>query len=183
VSNPLEAWAVHALRQMRKQLESDRAWGVRGAAGKKLDVEKPGPAVHLAVFVEPYLSLLLDGTKTIESRFGQRRSIPYERVAPGDVMLLKASSGPVVGISEIASAAYFDLRTEPVRTIRRRFGKQIAADAEFWEHCEGASYATLLDVRNARALPSPIACPKRDRRGWVIFDRATLQNLATTRLE
>jgi hypothetical protein len=52
---------------------------------------------------------------------------------------------------------------------------------------EGASYATLLDARSVRAL-SPISCPKKDRRGWVIFDRALLrrlgtQNLATTRLE
>jgi hypothetical protein len=36
--------------------------------------------VHLAVFVELFLSSLLDGTKTIESRFGLRRSAPFGRV-------------------------------------------------------------------------------------------------------
>jgi hypothetical protein len=179
----LDRWAAGALRAIREQLAGDRVWA------KKLDASRSSStgAVHLAVFVEPYLSFLLDGTKTIESRFGMRRSIPYGRVERGDLMLLKQSSGPVVGISEITKAAYFDLRTEPVRAIRKRFGAEIAADAEFWHHCEGASYATLLDVRSVRAL-DPIPCPKKDRRGWVIFDRALLrslapQNLATTRLE
>jgi predicted transcriptional regulator len=164
-SNELEAWAKSALREVRAQLSRDRHWS------KKLDARTG--AVHLAIFVEPYRSLLLDGTKTIESRFSMRRTVPYERVLAGDIMLLKAASGPVVGISEIANAAYFDLRTAPLRAIRARFGNAIAADAEFWEHCKGASYATLLDVKEVRPL-SPIACPKRDRRGWVIFPRHVL---------
>jgi hypothetical protein len=113
----------------------------------------------------------LDGTKTIESRFGQRRSVPYERVTAGDIMLLKAASGPVVGIARIAKAAYFDLRTEPLAKIRKRFSKAIAADDDFWEWCKDASYATLLEVEEVRRL-APIACPKRDRRGWVVLPRA-----------
>src|SRR6478609_2984704 len=106
-ASELEIWAKSALRQVRAQLSRDRHWS------KKLEARTG--AVHLAIFVEPYLSFLLDGTKTIESRFSMRRTVPYERVETGDIMLLKAASGPVVGISQIAKAAYFDLRTEPLR--------------------------------------------------------------------
>lgn len=40
--------------------------------------------LHLAVFVEPYLGYILEGKKTVESRFGMRRSAPYGQVAAGD---------------------------------------------------------------------------------------------------
>ena len=33
--------------------------------------------LHLGVFAEPWLSYMLDGRKTIESRFGKNRIAPY----------------------------------------------------------------------------------------------------------
>jgi hypothetical protein len=41
---------------------------------------------HLAVMTGHYLERLLDGTKTIESRFTRHRVAPFERVADGDVI-------------------------------------------------------------------------------------------------
>ena len=37
--------------------------------------------VHLAVMVEPYLSRVLDGSKTIESRFSRKKIAPWGRVS------------------------------------------------------------------------------------------------------
>ena len=39
--------------------------------------------VHLAVMVEPYLSRVLDGSKTIESRFSRKKLRPGGACHPG----------------------------------------------------------------------------------------------------
>jgi len=46
--------------------------------------------LHLAIFVEPYLSFILDGRKTVESRFSSVRCAPYKRVLPGDRSLVRS---------------------------------------------------------------------------------------------
>lgn len=156
----LEGWTDEVRREIRAQLGKDKHWGRKLAGDLRL---------HLAIFVEPWLSWLLDGTKTIESRWSLRRTIPFERVSVGDVLLLKASSGPVVGICEVAETWFFDLEQTRLRVIRDRFGEAIAGDAEFWASVEGSRYVTLLEVREPRRL-LPFSCPKRDRRGWVVLD-------------
>ena len=53
-------------------------------------MSEPSPfSVHLAILLEPYLQYILDGTKTVESRFSKNRIAPYNMVEPGDVVLLK----------------------------------------------------------------------------------------------
>ena len=45
--------------------------------------------IHLAIMVEPYLSLILQGIKTMESRFSQKMMQPFHRVSKGDIIILK----------------------------------------------------------------------------------------------
>ena len=58
--------------------------------------------VHLGVFVEPYLTFLLQGKKTIESRFSINKHAPFEQVQDGDILVLKKSSGPVCANCRVA---------------------------------------------------------------------------------
>jgi hypothetical protein len=157
----LAAWKDEAMRTLRAELAGDAHWGpkLRARTGK----------VHLAVFVEPWLSWLVEGSKTIESRFSVRRCVPFGRVEARDVVLLKASSGPVVGVCEVDKTWYFDTQEVPLTQIARRFGRAIGADAAFWKSVRHTRFVTLLEVREPRAI-QPLSCPKRDRRGWVAFD-------------
>ena len=68
--------------------------------------------VHLAIMVEPYLSLLLQGKKTMESRFSQKMMQPFRRVSKGDIIILKKSGGDIVGMFEAKDVHYFELRSE-----------------------------------------------------------------------
>ena len=52
---------------------------------------KTSYGLHLAVFLEPYLRYILEGKKTVESRFSGRRIAPYGNVQCDDVILLKRS--------------------------------------------------------------------------------------------
>ena len=59
-------------------------------------------ALHLDILVEPYIQFILEGKKTVESRFLTRRFAPYNRIGKGDVVLLKKSSGPIASAGSIA---------------------------------------------------------------------------------
>lgn len=122
--------------------------------------------IHLAVFSEPFLSRVLSGEKTIESRFSRNRCAPYGEIDDGDIILLKEVAGPIRGISLARQAWCYDLSAEPIGRVRKRFGTKICADDAFWESRADALYATLIEL-DATAPLEAVRCDKRDRRGWV----------------
>jgi hypothetical protein len=129
-------------------------------------------ALHLAVFREPFLSLLLEGKKTIESRFSVNRVVPYGAVGADDLLLLKRTSGPVVGLALADSPGYYELDPRAWHEIRSKFAKAICANGDsFWSERAHARYATLIPIKTAVAL-APFEIDKRDRRGWVVVEPA-----------
>ena len=126
-------------------------------------------AIHLAIFVEPYLQFVLSGQKTVESRFSVHRCVPYDRVRSGDVILLKRTGGPILGVCQVANAWFYELDPKSWQDIRREFTQALCAqDPTFWKARERASFATLIRLQHVFAI-TPIRCTKRDRRGWVIL--------------
>ena len=139
--------------------------------GEKLAPWREGRAVpfawHLAVFVEPFLTYVLDGTKTVESRFSVNDAAPYRKVERGDVILIKSSGGPVVGIAEAAQATSYQIDAAGLDGIRARFGAALCIDGQgFWDAKRAACYATLVQLSRVSSTEN-IECEKRDKRGWV----------------
>lgn len=131
--------------------------------------------MHLAVFHEPFLTLLLEGKKTIESRFSINRIPPYASVARDDLILLKRNAGPVVGLALAGDPGYYELDSAAWQIIRSRFAAAICApDERFWAARARARYGTLIPIR-AATLVTPFAVAKRDRRGWVTVETAPAQ--------
>lgn len=124
--------------------------------------------IHLAIVLEPYLEFILDGSKSVESRFSRNGCAPYGRVAAGDIVLLKRSSGPVVGMCMVSDVWDYRLTPNTLSEIKDRFGSAICAQDGFWEDRRDAAFATLMRIDGARPLPD-LAVPKRDRRGWVVL--------------
>lgn len=154
------------LRAISTLLKREPAWS---EAGKVLvEGQEEGPSIHLGVFVQPYLDYILQGRKTVESRFSAMRIAPYGAVARGDLVLCKVSGGPVVGICEIGAAWSYRLDPDTWRVLRREFTAALCAeDPEFWHSRQRAVYATLMYVTRAMRVPA-LSWPKRDRRGWVV---------------
>jgi ASC-1-like (ASCH) protein len=123
--------------------------------------------LHLAIFVEPYLTFILEGKKTVESRFSSVRCAPYDKVRAGDVILLKKAGGPVTGVCRANSAWFYEVDRSNLKEIRREFAEQICpAESDFWATREDTSFATLISLADAKRLPEFVV-GKRDRRGWV----------------
>jgi len=159
-------WITTLLNDLRRWLDNDPFWH------KELQrVADPDSnlAVHLAVCVEPYLQLVLDGKKTIESRFSANRCAPYGVVRRHDIVLLKRSGGPVVGVCTVGEVWFYELDPNSWKTIRGGFEQQLCiSDPSFWNSKKSASYASLMRIEHAAAI-EPIAASKRDRRGWVVL--------------
>ena len=122
--------------------------------------------IHLAIFAEPFLSMVLSGEKTIESRFSRNRCAPYGEIGDGDIILLKAVAGPICGLVLARRTWCYDLACETIARIRSRFGSGIGADDAFWDSRNDALYATLIELDTPTSIAA-VNCDKRDRRGWV----------------
>lgn len=149
----------------------------RGRLTKAMALSADAIGVHVAVFVEPFLSAVLDGRKTIESRFSLNRQPPYDCIEPGDIILLKRSGGPVVGIAEAGEAQFFTLSPKVVSSLRERFATQMfAVDDSFWSARRDKNYATLIEIREVVPIRD-VTIPKRDRRGWVSYRQRPMERL------
>ena len=102
--------------------------------------------IHVAIFSEPFLSLVLSGRKTIESRFNRIRCAPYGQVFEGDIILIKEVAGSICGVALARRIWCFDLRIESIGRIKKRFAARICADDAFWTSISDALYATLTQV-------------------------------------
>jgi len=163
-------WKGKLINYIIKQLKDDPEWG--NTIEKILIDISVG--IHLAVFNEPFLSLVFDGKKKIESRFSINKISPYEKIKEGDVVILKESGGPITGIFVVGEVKFFkQLDKCLIAKIEDEFGELICTsyDKDFWTKREKANYASLIEVNKIKKLP-PFKSEKRDRSGWSIL-RAT----------
>jgi hypothetical protein len=88
--------------------------------------------------VRPFLGPLLDGIKTIESRFSRARRAPYGVLGPGDIVAVKRPGGPVVGAFHAGQVHSYQVTPGLMDKIRARFGKEIQAwDDQLWDDRAG----------------------------------------------
>jgi hypothetical protein len=137
--------------------------------------EEVSVGVHLAIFVEPYLTAVLEGRKTIESRFAVTRRPPYQCIQPDDYILLKRSGGPILGLALAKSIHFFRLSPSVLTDLRQRFAQQLfAQDDRFWTERADKHYATLIELEHVTGI-EPLSIQKRDRQGWITYDRQDLR--------
>jgi ASC-1-like (ASCH) protein len=145
-------WQSQLLASVQSAIVNDSFWSAQLPRS---------PRLHLAILREPYLSLVLVGRKTIESRFVRTRRPPYRAASAGDALILKRSSGPVLGIALVEKASFHELAPSTLAKIKEEFSHALAVPNRFWKEKARARYATLLHP--------PIACAKTDRQPWVVL--------------
>jgi hypothetical protein len=164
----MKTWSNSLLAKVEKYLTAHQYW--EGHSDFVSPSRKRPNCIHLAVFVEPFLQFVLDGRKTVESRFSIHRRPPFGCVRNGDLVLIKESGGPIVAVAEISEVWYYQLDREAWDVIRTRFARQLCVDdTEFWESKASSYFATLMQIGRVEKL-DPLTCSKRDRRGWVVLN-------------
>ncbi|HNP22619.1 MAG: ASCH domain-containing protein [Chitinophagaceae bacterium] len=140
---------------------------------ERIDNRRVG--VHLAIFTEPFLSLLLSGKKTIESRFSLKKLPPFDKVKFGDIVFIKKSGGDVVGYFVAGKIEYYQsLNKAKFENLRKTYSKEIGSYvvANFWESKCKAKYVSLLKVSLISEI-TPIRIQKKDRTAWCVLRAAT----------
>ena len=124
---------------------------------------------HLAILKKPYLDAILEGRKTIESRFYQTNHKWLDQVSPDDKLFLKVSSGPVMATALIATVKRFDnLNASQIAELKRQYNRHIVGDEQYWQEKMGSRFGILLWLKNVRPITS-IFIRKADWRAWVVL--------------
>ena len=124
---------------------------------------------HLAILKKPYLEAILDGSKTVESRFTKTRRAPYGQVHPGDRLFLKQSSGPVCAAATVSAVkTYANLTPKEISDIKRRYNRYIAGDGQYWKGRADCNFGSLFWIKDVRTI-EPVRIIKKDWRAWVVL--------------
>lgn len=126
--------------------------------------------VHLGIFNEPFLGLLLCGEKTVESRFSRSRVSPWHSVGIGDLVLVAGQGTKVYGFFYVVDVMYFELSSSVLQDLELKYSAGIcsSADSQFWQSRADRRYATLIWTGEVTRV-TVTKLTKRDRRGWVTF--------------
>lgn len=122
--------------------------------------------MHLGIFTEPCLTYMLDGIKTIESRFSKNRILPYEQIETNDIVLVKKSGGNILAFFTIKEILFLDLEKTPISLIRENYEKELCVYQEFWKQKENSRYATLIRIEKIVKL-KPFSISKKGMQTWI----------------
>lgn len=151
----------------RIQLSDNIYWG------KKMS-RMANSRIHVAVMVEPYLTKILNGVKTIESRFAKKMTTPWKKVNVGDVVILKKSGGGFVGIFEVGEVAYKELCSlDDIQTLKSQYNDRLCIEDDFWEVKKDSKYVTLISISNLFVF-NPIELSFKNRQAWIVFREADM---------
>ena len=166
-------WVRDLSEQLLSNVQDDPYWAAKVAA-----CIHDGPArnsLHLAIFSEPYLELLIAGKKTVESRFSRNFVPPYKFINQGDLVLLKRTGAEVVAIASVAKTHFLERNDPSWANLRTGYQEALCATTdEFWNHVSDSWFGSLIWFDRIKPLPL-LRCDKQDRRGWVILKPATTQ--------
>jgi hypothetical protein len=125
---------------------------------------------HLAVLSQPYLNRILSGEKTIESRFCKVKSAPFHKANPDDIIILKETSGPILGVALVSKTEFIGpMLPDQVREIMDSHQNALTLDEAFKKLKENSKYVSLLWVSQAIPTP-PITLHKSNRQSWIVLN-------------
>ncbi len=124
---------------------------------------------HLVILKKPYLDTIVDGKKTIESRFMMTKKEPFGQIMPGDKLFLKESSGPVLATAAAEKVESFEnLSVEKMSKIKEKYNDRILGPDEYWQSKADCRYGVLIWLADVRQI-EPVRIEKKDWRAWVVL--------------
>jgi len=127
------------------------------------------PDYHLVILKKPYLDLILAGQKTVESRFTRTKRPPFGKVASGDTLFLKESSGPVRAVATAAAVKNFaELTPEQITAIKQQYNRLIKGAEQYWQDKADCRFGLLVWLEDVQPI-EPLRISKKDWRAWVVL--------------
>jgi len=126
---------------------------------------------HLAIMRQPFMNNILNGSKTIESRFTKVKCAPYNRINNKDIIIFKESPGNIVAVASIKNVDFYsELDENDVIRLIQENSEALTADDNFIELKKNSKYITFVHLDEIISIPSIKLIGKNDMRGWVILN-------------
>ena len=126
--------------------------------------------MHLGIFSQPFLTLMLDGKKTIESRFSKNKIAPFDKISKYDIVIVKESSKKIVALFTVKEVLQFTMKDTSVHSLKEKYNNEILADNQFWNNKEKTSnYATLIKIGELIKL-KPFPINKVGMQSWIVLN-------------
>lgn len=132
--------------------------------------EIKGRKIHLGIFMEPGLSDIMGGKRTIEARFGKNRSAPYGQIAGGDIVVMKKTGGSVSGYFTVGKAEFLCISEISMPEIKLLYNDRLRISDELWELKKDSRYATLIFIDEVRKLDG-FGIPKKGMQTWIVLNK------------
>ena len=129
---------------------------------------------HVAIVHAWVARALLDGTKTIESRFGRDKRPPFGRIAKGDTVYFRVAGGGYAVRAVVTRVQHFeDLSPKRVAELESRHRSAIGGDDAYWASARQARCGTLVHLRRCEAVDHGPELDRQrgDRRAWFVLTR------------
>ncbi len=126
---------------------------------------------HLVILRKEYLEAILEGRKTIESRFTAKRRAYWNKILYGDRLFIKQSSGPVCATAEVSKVRYYEeLTADKIERLKDQYNQQILGADDYWQSKKDCRYGVLVWLSEVKTI-RPVLINKRDWRAWVILSK------------
>ena len=125
---------------------------------------------HIAILKQPFFDMVMNGTKTIESRWSMKKVAPYSKIKKGDTIYLKQTGKDIVAKTTVGKVKFYELDPNVVEQIRQQYGSEIGTDYfKDWAATLNKRYCTLIWLGNIKKI-EPIIPPRSHGAGWIILD-------------
>jgi len=120
---------------------------------------------HIAIMNKSWklIPKIINGQKTIESRWYKSRFSPWNKVSKGDTVYFKNSSESITAKAKVSKVLQFDnLNLTTVRKIINNSGQQICLqNTNYRKWTPTKKYCILIFLEKPQAINKPFAIDKR----------------------
>lgn len=122
---------------------------------------------HVAIMNKSWklLPKILDGRKTVESRWSKFKIAPYGKIKVGDKVFFKNSGESVTVLSEVEKVLQFEKPTsEKIKEIIKKYGGEgkicFSNEENAYNWAKEKKYCTLIFLKNSKRI-KPFAIDKK----------------------
>lgn len=128
--------------------------------------------IHVAILKRPYIRLILEGRKTVESRLTRTAQPPHRTIESGERIFLKASGGPFMATA-VAGRVEQHEKLEPydILRLRLRHNHAVCGDDSYWQLKQNSRFAVFVHLTQVEPIEVGPKYPK-SMRAWHVLDES-----------
>lgn len=130
------------------------------------------PREHVAIVHAWVAQAILDGTKTIESRFSRDKRPPFGRIAKGDTIYFRVAGGGYAVRCTVQKVECREAATPGlIEDIESKHRDRIGGDDAYWLAARRARCVTLVHLHRCAAIEDGPTLDRQrgDRRAWFVI--------------